>query len=54
MESVQRLRLRPPNFWTGFTAAIKHLITQHNYVKGEEIKILLDFEKKSAILMSEA
>jgi hypothetical protein len=53
MESVQRLRLRPPNFWTGFTAAIKHAITQHNYVKGEEIKILLDFEKKSAILMSD-
>ena len=51
MESVQRLRLRPPNFWTGFTAAIKHAINQHNYVKGEEIKILLDFEKTSAILM---
>lgn len=51
MESIQQLRLRPPNFWTGFTATIKHAINQHNYVKGEEIRIILDFGNSSAVLM---
>jgi hypothetical protein len=52
MESSQKLRLQPPNFWTGFTAAIKHAIDHHNYSKGEEIRMLLDFENSKAILIS--
>ena len=53
MESLQKLRLQPPNFWTGFTAAIKHAIDQHGYSKGEEIRMLLDFEESKAILISD-
>ena len=54
MESVQQLRLRPPNFWTGFTAAIKHAINEHEFKKGGELHILLDFETSSAKLMDQS
>ena len=53
MESVQQLRLRPPSFWTGFTALIKHSMNIHNFIKGEEIHIELDFENLKAILILE-
>jgi hypothetical protein len=48
MESEQQLRLRPPSFWTGFTAAIRHLTTEHYFVKGESIKMILDFDNHKA------
>ncbi len=53
MQSIQQLRLRPPNFWTGFTAAIKHAMDEHQYRKGQEIQILLDFENSKATLLGE-
>jgi hypothetical protein len=51
-ESNQMLRLKNPSFWTGFTATIKHLQNNHNYVRGEEISILLDMENKIAKVQS--
>ena len=51
LESLQQLRLRPPSFWTGFTAAIKHLFTFHHYSRGENIRISLDFEEVKAKIL---
>ena len=48
MNSVQELKLRPPNFWTGFTAAIKHCMDYHHFAKGDELNIVLNFEYKIA------
>lgn len=48
MNSVQELKLRPPNFWTGFTAAIKHCMDYHYFAKGDELNILLNFESGTA------
>jgi hypothetical protein len=47
-ESNQMLRMKNPSFWTGFTGSIKHLQNHHEYKKGQEIKMLLDMEKKIA------
>lgn len=48
MNSVQKLKLRPPNFWTGFSAAIKHCMDYHHFSKGDELVILLNFETETA------
>ena len=47
-ESNQMIRMKNPSFWTGFTGSIKHLQNHHGYKKGQEIKLLLDMEKKTA------
>lgn len=52
LKSTQQLRLRPPSFWTGFTAAIKHAKDLHGFSKGEELKVLLDFDRNVATLRS--
>ena len=52
LKSTQQLRLRPPSFWTGFTAAIKHSNDHHGFLKGEELRVLLDFDSRVAILNS--
>lgn len=48
--SNQQLRFKNPSFWTGFTASIKHLKNNHSYAKGEEVKILLDFNRLAAVI----
>ena len=48
MASEQQLRLRPPSFWTGFTGTIRHLTSEHHYVKGEMISMVLDFDANIA------
>lgn len=50
MVSEQQFRLRPPSFWTGFTAAIKHMTSSHFYIKGEVIEVVLRFDEQSAVL----
>jgi hypothetical protein len=44
LATEQLLRFKPPTFWTGFSSAIKHLTDQHHYVKGEDIRMLIDFD----------
>ncbi len=48
MTSAQQLRLRPPNFWTGFTAALKHMMVAHGFTKGDTLFLRLDFDRKNA------
>lgn len=50
-ESKQQLRLREPSFWTGFTAAIKHLRNQHSWREGEDVRMLINFEDCSATIL---
>ncbi len=50
MSSTQQLRLRPPNFWTGFTAALKHALDNHQISRGDSITMLLDFECSKMIM----
>ncbi len=50
-ESNQMLRIKNPSFWTGFTGSIKHLQNHHGYIKGQEIQILLDLAKSSALVL---
>lgn len=50
MSSEQQLRLRPPSFWTGFTGAIRHLTSEHYFVKGESVTMLLDFDNHKALI----
>jgi hypothetical protein len=50
MSSTQQLRLRPPNFWTGFTAALKHAMDCHQLTKGGQISIRLIFDDSKAVL----
>jgi hypothetical protein len=52
MASEQQLRLRPPSFWTGFTGAIRHLTTDHYFVKGETVTMTLNFDLRTAIINS--
>lgn len=52
MESNQQLRLRPPNFWTGFTAAIKHAMNVHQFKREDEFKIVLDFDGPTATILT--
>jgi hypothetical protein len=49
-ESNQMLRMKNPSFWTGFTGSIKHLQNYHGYKKGQVIRILLNMEKRSAMI----
>lgn len=51
-ESNQMLRMKNPSFWTGFTGSIKHLQNHHGYKKGQEIRILLNMDKKSAMVLN--
>ena len=51
-ESNQMLRMKNPSFWTGFTGSIKHLQNHHGYKKGQEIRILLNMENKSAMVLN--
>jgi len=51
-ESNQMLRMKNPSFWTGFTGSIKHLQNHHGYKKGQEIRILLNMEKKKAGILN--
>ena len=53
MSSTQQLRLRPPNFWTGFTAALKHAMNSHGLSKGKKIELVLDFEKSQALVLND-
>jgi hypothetical protein len=48
MNSTQKLRLRPPNFWTGFTAALKHMMVFHSFARGDDLLLRLDFDSKNA------
>ena len=48
MTSIQQLRLRPPNFWTGFTAALKHMMVFHSFARGDDLLLRLDFKSKNA------
>lgn len=48
MSSTQQLRLRPPNFWTGFTAALKHVVDFHGFARGHSLLLLVDFDSKNA------
>ena len=50
-ESNQMLRMKNPSFWTGFTGSIKHLQNHHGYKKGQEIRILLNMENISAMVL---
>ena len=50
MSSTQQLRLRPPNFWTGFTAALKHALDSHQVSKGDSVAMHLDFERASMMM----
>ena len=52
-ESNQMLRMKNPSFWTGFTGSIKHLQNHHGYKKGQEIRILLNMEKKIARILDD-
>ena len=52
LASEQQLRFKPPTFWTGFSAAIKHLTDNHHYAKGEEICILVDFDAKKGLIQA--
>lgn len=51
LETKQQLRFHPPSFWTGFTASIKHAMKSHDYKKEIDIKVLLDFDAHSALLI---
>ena len=53
LETQQQLRLRPPSFWTGFTAAIKHAMNDHNFSKNDVFKILLDFDTSKATFLAD-
>ncbi len=50
MSSNQQLRLRPPNFWTGFTAALKHAMDYHQVSKGDSVTMLLSFERANMMM----
>jgi hypothetical protein len=50
-ESKQQLRHREPSFWTGFTAAIKHLRNQHSWREGEDVRMLIKFEDSLAKIL---
>lgn len=50
MISEQQLRLRPPNFWTGFTGTIRHLTSEHYFAKGESVTMILDFDNHRALI----
>lgn len=51
-KSNQMLRIKTPSFWTGFTGSIKHLQNYHGYTKGQEIQILLDLTKSTALVLN--
>lgn len=46
--SNQQLRLTADDFWTGFTAAIRHFMNLHDFVKGDQLVIWLNFQTKIA------
>lgn len=50
ISSTQQLRLRLPNFWTGFTGALKHAIDFHQLTKGGQVSIRLSFDESKAVL----
>ena len=50
-ESNQQLRLKDPSFWTGFTAAIKHLRNHHGWHERSEVSMRLNFDAKTAEIL---
>ena len=48
--SRQQVKFTPSGFWTGFTAMIRHGMSEHNMVKESEFIFTFDFEKSSVVL----
>ena len=48
--SRQQVKFTPSGFWTGFTAMIRHGMSEHNMVRESEFIFSFDFENSSVVL----
>ena len=48
--SRQQVKFTPSGFWTGFTAMIRHGMSEHNMVRESEFIFAFDFENSSVVL----
>ena len=49
--SKQQVKFSPSGFWTGFTAMIRHGMSEHKLTQTSEFVFIFDFEKSSVNLM---